>query len=72
MALATVRLGPQMKMEQLISALNQNFALLENINRTQIFKDKTGVPRIILGEWPDGNYGLIISKPGVDVVKLFQ
>lgn len=72
MSLATIRLQPGMDMATLVAAINENFALLENINRTQIFKDETGVNRIILGRFPDGTYGLIVSKPTYDVVKLFD
>jgi len=72
MGLATIRLQPGMTMDTLIAALNENFALLENINQTQIFKDETGVRRIILGKLPDGTYGLVISKPTFDVVKQFS
>lgn len=71
MGLATIRLQPGMDMTTLIAALNENFALLENINRTQIFKDETGVNRIIIGQFPDKTWGIIISKPGEDVIKLF-
>lgn len=53
-------------------ALNQNFALLENVNVSQTFKDQDGVNRIILGKLPDNTYGFIISKPGVDVNTLFD
>lgn len=69
--LATIRLQPGMDMNTMVSAINENFSLLENLNRTQIFKDETGVQRIILGQFPDKTWGLIISKPGEDVVKLF-
>lgn len=71
MALSTVRLQPQMKYADLVQALNQNFALLENLNRTLIMKDEKGYSRIILGRQPDGTYGLVISKPNIDVVKLY-
>lgn len=70
MPLATVRLQPGMAYADLVSALNENFALLENLTRTQVFKDETGVNRIILGRFPDGTYGLVISKPTKDVLKL--
>lgn len=72
MSLATIRLQPGMDQATMISSINQNFELLENLNRTQIFKDETGTQRIILGQFPDKTWGLIISKPGEDVVKLFN
>lgn len=72
MPLSTIRVTPNMSYAQLVAAVNENFALVENINRTQIFKDETGTQRIILGRLPDGTWGLIISRPGEDVVKLFE
>lgn len=70
--LAVTRLQPGMDMNTLVAALNENFALLENLNRTQIFKDETGTKRIIIGQFPDKTWGIIISKAGEDVVKLFN
>lgn len=72
MSLSTVRLAPNMDFATLVNALNENFALLENLNRSQVFKDETGVNRIILGRFPDGTWGLIISKEGEDVIRLFS
>ncbi len=54
MGLATIRLQPGMDSATLVAALNENFALLENLNRKQIFKDETGTNRIIIGQFPDG------------------
>lgn len=28
--------------------------------------------RIIIGQFPDGNYGIVISKPGIDVNSIFS
>lgn len=72
MSLGTIRLQPNMSYDQLVNAINQNNALLENLNVSQTFKDETGKARIILGKFPDGTYGLIVSSPGVDVNSLFQ
>lgn len=72
MSFSAVRLSSNMTMAQLVSAINQNFQLLENSSRTQIIKDETGTPRIIFGRLPDKSYGLVISKPGYDVTKLWQ
>lgn len=60
-----------MQKTDLINALNENFALLENANITQIIHDKSGTPRIMIGLLPDQTYGIIISKPGVNVQKMF-
>lgn len=71
MSLGTTRFSPSMPYAQLITALNDNFAMLENVNKSQTFKDESGVPRIIIGRLPDGTYGFIVSKPGVDVNTVF-
>jgi hypothetical protein len=65
---APIPLHPTMTQEQLISTLNENFAQVENESRTKIIRDETGVNRIIIGKFPDGTYGLAISKVGVDVL----
>jgi len=72
MPVPIVRLGPQMNTQQLVSALNQNFQNLERMGQTQIFRDENGVNQIIIGKLPDGTYGLVISKPGIDVLSLFS
>ena len=72
MSLSLVKLHPSMDMPALVAALNQNFSLVENLNRTQIFKDETGVNRIIIGQLPDGTWGIVVSKPTYDVIKLFD
>lgn len=70
MSLSTVRLQPSMTFEQLVSSLNQNFAMFENLTVTQIFKDEEANQRILLGRFPDGiEWGLAITVKGVDVVK---
>ena len=66
----TIRLFPGMDYDDLVRALNQNFAILENSRRTQIIRDDNGVNRIIFGRLPDGEYGLVISKAGEDVINL--
>jgi hypothetical protein len=68
MALPTTRLQQAMDYATLINSLNQNFALLENLNVAQTFKDEMGVNRIQLGKQPDGTYGLKVSQPGIDVL----
>jgi len=72
MAINAVRLNPNMTFDQLVAALNENFAAIENSSRTTIIKDDTGKPRIIIGRLPDNTYGIVISKPGYDVTKLWQ
>lgn len=61
-----------MDYDTLISALNDNFALLENLNRTTIYKDETGKQRIIVGQLPDGTWGIIMVKEGEDVLSVLN
>jgi hypothetical protein len=67
-----VQLHPNMSYEQLIMALEQNMALLQNQGKTWIINDETGTARIIIGRQPDGSYGMVISKPGINVVSLYS
>jgi hypothetical protein len=36
-----------------------------------LYYDTNGIPSIVIGVLPDGTTGLVISKPGVDVLSLF-
>ncbi len=36
-----------------------------------LYYDTDGIPSIVIGILPDGTVGLVISKPGVDVLSLF-
>ena len=72
MAFSPIQLTPNMDTATLVNALNDMMRQLEAANRTQIIKDENGVDRIVLGRLPDGTYGLIISKPDVDVKGLFS
>ena len=45
--------------------------MLQNTARTQIIRDERGIPRIILGRLPDGTYGMVVSKVGIDVLTAF-
>lgn len=71
MALGLTRINPNMKLHQMAAAINENFMLLENLNRTQMYKDTSGKVRIIIGRLPDGEYGIVISKEGYDARQLF-
>jgi hypothetical protein len=68
----TTRLSPNMDWQTAISAINQNFQALESLAKTSVYKDETGVNRIIIGRMPDGTWGIIVSKEGVDVLDLFK
>ena len=72
MSLGLTRIHPSMNQAAMATALSQNFALIENINHTLVYKDRQGNNRIIIGEWPDGTWGIIVSKPGIDVRSLFN
>lgn len=70
--LPSVRLHSNMTMQQLISALNENFNLLQNQSQTIAIKDENGQTRILIGRLPDNTYGIVISKTGYDVTELFS
>lgn len=63
-----IQLTPNMDMATLTSALNQTMNQLESENRTKIIRDENGVDRVILGRFPDGDYGIKVSIDGVDVL----
>ena len=67
-----IKLSPNMNTATLINALNTNFNIVQSQDRRKVITDENGTNRIILGRFPDGSYGLIISKPGVDVLSLFS
>ena len=54
------------------SMLNGNFQEIDNKFRTNVIKDKTGTPRVLIGEQKDGfgtgdDYGIKVSQAGNDV-----
>lgn len=63
---------PQKQMESMAKQINQAFRALSNETRTEVYKDNSGTNRILIGIWPDGDTGIIISKEGVDVLTLFN
>lgn len=65
-------LGPGSSLEDIIRVINENNADIDNRFRTQIIKDEDGINRIIFGKLPDGTYGLVISKEGIDVLTVFE
>lgn len=54
----------------IVNMVNKNIYELKGQEVTRIFKDTTGKRRIIIGKLPDGTYGLVISKPGFDVIEV--
>lgn len=55
-----------------VTQATDNQLVLKDDYSTRTYYDGTGIPRIILGLLPDGNYGLVISKPGFDVTQQFN
>lgn len=51
----------------LATALNDLNRQLQGTQVTQLFKDDTGMRRVLLGKGNDGFYGLKVSKTGFDV-----
>ena len=62
---------PGMDPEMMAQVINQNNQQIAENNRTNLITDENGVNRVIIGRMPDGTYGVIVSKPGVDGNTLF-
>lgn len=62
---------PGAKQEFKDQAINDNFQRMQDRFRTNVIKDETGTNRLIFGKLPDGTYGLVISKEGIDVLTVF-
>lgn len=60
---------PGMDQSTQAAANQDNMAQLQNQSVTQVFRDSTGIDRIIIGKLPDGKSGLKVSKPTIDVTK---
>jgi len=69
--ISPIQLTPNMDMATMTAAINNTLRQIESENRTKVIRDEDGVDRIILGRMPDGTYGMVVSKPGVDVKSLF-
>lgn len=54
MAFTRRPMHPSMTFEQLVAALNENFSDIENAYKTTIYRDDTGLPRILIGYHKDG------------------
>lgn len=67
-----IPINPNLDAASFARAVNENFRQLENRERTTIYRDDKGVQRIIIGRLPDGTYGIVISKEGQDVTKVFS
>lgn len=67
-----IDIQPGMDPQMMAQVINSNFRQVAESNRTNIITDENGNNRILLGKPPKGDYGLFISKPGVDVVKELQ
>lgn len=65
--LSQIPLTPGMDQATMATTVNQNFEQIAAENRSKVVRDESGTDRIIFGRYPDGNYGLKVSKPGVDV-----
>lgn len=72
MSLPNPSLQPDSPAEDNWAAVTTQFQRIANESITKIIKDTTGTPRLIFGRLPDGTYGLVISKDGVDVTTVFS
>lgn len=69
MAISPIRLTPNMDQVTMVQAINDTLSQIESENRTKVIKDESGTPRIIIGQFPNGEYGVIVSKPGKNVLE---
>lgn len=60
-------LGGGSDLSTIVNDMNQNILEMKGREVTEIFKDDTGTRRVLLGKGPNGFYGLLVSKPGIDV-----
>jgi len=67
---AAVKEGEEV--ESLVRQLNTWQEQIENESRTTVYKDNSGLNRILIGVLPNGDTGIVISKEGVDVLTLFE
>lgn len=51
--------------------IGQVISLNGNSDQITIANPTTGIKQIMMGLLPDGTYGLVISKPGIDVTTVF-
>lgn len=72
MALSRIPITPGMTPQAMAQAINQNFEQLESENRTKVFKDESGVSRILIGRTSKGKYVIAMSKEGIDVEKALE
>lgn len=67
--ISPIQLTPNMTPDQMATAINNTLRQIEAENRTKIVKDEDGTNRIIFGRLPNGEYGIVISKKGKDVLE---
>lgn len=69
MAINPIHFTPNMDMNQLTASLNDMSRQLESENRSKVIKDEDGTPRVIIGQFPNGEYGVVVSKKGKNVLE---
>lgn len=60
------------KITSIVKQLNEWARTISNERRTDVYKDNSGINRILIGVLPDGDTGIVISKPEVDVLSVFD
>ena len=63
-----IQLTPNMDMQTLVNAINENFRQLELENRTKIMKDEEVTQRLLLGRAPNGEYLLAITDQQRNII----
>lgn len=68
-ATGTISVGPSSSS----GSTTANTIVLDGNNDYMTVADPaTGVRQIVIGKLPDGTYGMVVSKPGIDVLSLFS
>lgn len=70
--LAAVENDPDKKIESIARQLNEWGRIISNEKRTDVYRDNTNTPRILIGVLPDGDTGIVISRDGIDVGTVFE
>ena len=71
-ALGAVDGDPDAAIRSVVKQVNEWARTLSNEKRADVYKDNTGINRIIIGVLPDGDSGIVVSKEGIDVLDVFD
>ena len=70
--IAALKGDPDRQIESIVKQLNEWASIISNETRTDVYKDNSGLNRILIGVLPDGDTGIVMSEEGIDVLSLFD